>query len=118
MAISSQYYKDISKVEKKIWGVSLRHMKAYLFLGFTGGILCLEVFFLPNWTFLLLSIPTAILLGFYPVLLLLDQWKAKKRDIELLFYYEERAYKTGQIRSYEKNEFIQESTIHETDPID
>ncbi|EMW5628451.1 PrgI family protein, partial [Enterococcus faecalis] len=30
MAISSEFYKDLSKVEKKIWGITVREFKAYV----------------------------------------------------------------------------------------
>ncbi|PTN92737.1 type III secretion system protein PrgI, partial [Enterococcus faecalis] len=49
MAISSEYYKDLTKVEKKVWGITLREVKAYLCLVGITLLLLLEVFFLPTW---------------------------------------------------------------------
>lgn len=117
MAISSEFYKDLSKVERKIWGISVRQLKAYVLLGLVGIVLTVEIFLLPDWAFMFFSIPTAVLLGAYPVLLLLNSWKAKRRKIELYFYYQERTYTTGQIRRYEAHEFTQKETIKETDTI-
>ena len=45
MAISSEFYKDLSKVEKKIWGITVREFKAYVCFVFIGILLLLEVFF-------------------------------------------------------------------------
>lgn len=114
---SSQFYRDVSKVEKKIWGISIRQLKAGFLLFLVAAVLMLEIFLLPTWIFNLVSIPTAFLLGIYPTYLLLNKWKDKKRDIELYFIYEDRFYTTGQIRRYEKNEFIQDKNVKETDPI-
>ncbi|MEI5992464.1 hypothetical protein A5881_004020 [Enterococcus termitis] len=117
MAIGSQFYRDVSKVERKVWGISLRQLKAYFLLLGIALILGVEIFFLPDWAFLLFSLPTAFVLGCYPVFLLLDTWKEKKRKLELHFYYEERTYRTGQIRRYDKHEFTQKETVKETDEI-
>lgn len=117
MTISSQYYKDLSKVEKKIKGISFRQFKAYSLLVCTGVVLGVEVFFLPDWAFFLVSIPTAFILATYPVLLLLNRWKERRRKIELYFIYQERIYMTGQIRRYEKHEFTQKQEIKETDQL-
>lgn len=117
MAIGSQFYKDVSKIERKVWGISLRQLKAYLMLVGIAILLLIEIFFLPDWAFMLISIPTSFVLALYPVFLLLDTWKQKKRKLELHFYYEERAFKTGQIRSYAKHEFTQKENIKETDAI-
>ena len=115
MAISSQYYRDMSKVEKKIWGVSLRQVKAYALLVGISILLVIEVFFVPDWAFFPVAILTAFLLCPYPILLLLNLWKEKRRKIELYFLYKERVYMTGQIRRYEKHEFTQKQEIKETD---
>lgn len=115
MAISSEYYRDLSKVEKKIWGISLRQLKAYTLLLGVAGILVVEVFFLPDWAFYLIGLATAFILGPYPVLLLINQWKEKRRKVELYFIYQERIYSTGQIRRYEKHEFTQSKEIKEND---
>lgn len=117
MAIGSQFYKDVSKIERKVWGISVRQFKAFVMLGGIGVLSVVEIFFLPEWAFYIISIPSALLLGCYPIFLLLDTWKQKKRKLELHFYYEERAFKTGQIRSYAKHEFTQKETVKETDTI-
>lgn len=117
MAMSSQFYRDMSKVEKKVWGISLRQLKAYALLVVVAVVLTAEAFLLPDWAFLLITLPTAFLLGAYPVYLLLNRWTVKRRKIELAFLIEERTYTTGQIRRYEKHEFTQSKEIKETDPI-
>lgn len=117
MAMSSKFYKDISKVERKVWGVSWRQLKAYLmFLGI-AGLMIAEIFLLPDWAFILFSVPSAMILGSYPLFLLLDTWKQKKRKFELRFYYEERTFQTGQIRRYRAHEFTQKKNVNETDTI-
>ena len=113
----SQFYRDISKVEKRIRRVSVRQLKAYLYLFLISVALVGEVFLLPTWAFYLVAIVTALILLPYPVLLLLNRWRKVRRYIELYFLYEERIYTTNQIRRYEVNEFIQDKSIHETDPI-
>lgn len=117
MAISSEYYKDLTKVEKKVWGITLREVKAYLCLVGIILLLLLEVFFLPTWAFLICSLATSFLLGWYPVFLLMNKWEEKKRAFLLRFYYEDRSFRTGKIRRYEKSEFIQKETVKETDVI-
>lgn len=117
MAISSEYYRDLSKVEKKIWGISLRQLKAYSLLVGVSIVLVIEVFLLPDWAFYIVALATAFILGIYPVLLLLNKWKERRRKIELYFLYQERIYTTGQIRRYEKHEFTQSKEIKETDRV-
>lgn len=117
MAVSSEFYKDLSKVEKKVWSISRRQLKAYSLLVGVSVVLIFEVFFFPDWAFLLFSIPTAVILGYYPVLLLLNKWKKKRRQIELNFLFLEKTYIAGQIRRYEKHEFVQEKEVKETDKI-
>ncbi|WP_429951631.1 PrgI family mobile element protein [Enterococcus sp. AZ101] len=117
MAIGSQFYKDVSKIERKVWGISIRQFKAYVIFIGIAIVLGIEIFFLPDWAFLIFCVPTALILGAYPVLLLLDAWREKKRKIELYFYYEDRPYRSGQIRRYEKHEFTQKETVKETDSI-
>ena len=51
MAISSEFYKDLSKIETKIWGLSKREFKAYVSLAGITVLLVLEVVFLPDWLF-------------------------------------------------------------------
>ncbi|WP_033599167.1 hypothetical protein [Enterococcus faecalis] len=117
MAISSQFYRDISKIEKKLWKVSFRQLKGYTLLIGVGAVLVGEVLVLPDWAFFLVTFPTALLLGTYPVLLITNRWKAAKRRISLNFIYEDRFFTVGQIRRYEKNEFTQRKTVKETDKI-
>lgn len=113
----SQFYRDISKVEKRIRRVSVRQLKAYLYLFLISVALVCEVLLLPTWTFYFSAFLTALLLLPYPVLLLLNRWQEFRRRIELYFLYEERIYLTNQIRRYEPNEFIQKKFVHETDSI-
>lgn len=115
--MSSQFYRDMSKVEMKIWGISIRQLKAYGLLAGVAVVITAEAFLLPDWAFLLVTLPTAFLLGTYPVYLLLDRWTVKRRKIKLSFLIEKRTYTTGQIRRYEKHEFIPDKKIKETDPI-
>ncbi|MFP7307221.1 PrgI family protein [Enterococcus faecalis] len=113
----SQFYRDISKVEKKIRRVSIRQLKAYFYLFIISVVLVGEVFLLPTWAFYLAAIVTALLLVPYPVLLLLNRWREVRRRIELYFLYEERIYTTNQIRRVAANEFTQDKSVHETDSI-
>ena len=45
MAISSEFYKDLSKVEKKSGELQSENLKAYVCFVFIGIFLLLEVFF-------------------------------------------------------------------------
>lgn len=117
MAVSSEFYRDLSKVEKKIFKISLRKAKAYAYLALALVPLTIEFIFLPDWIFYLVFFPTGALFATYPTLLLLDQWRERKRKIELYFSYEERIYQSGQIRRYEKNEFTQAKSVKEIDEI-
>lgn len=113
----SQFYRDISKVEKRIRRVSIRELKAYFYLFLISVVLVCEVFLLPTWAFYLVALLTAFPLLPYPVLLLLNRWREFRRRIELYFLYEERIYTTNQIRRYETHEFTQDKSVNETDPI-
>lgn len=117
MSMQSEFQRDISHMEKKLFGVSRRQFKAGVLLVIVCGIVVAEAFILPDWSFHVAAVLTALLLGFYPVLLFLDRWKEIKRKIQLYFIYEDCHYLTGQIRRYEASEFIQDSTIKETDKI-
>lgn len=117
MAISSEYYRDLSKVEKKIWGISLRQLKAYSLLIGVSIVIGIEVFLLPDWAFYIVALVTGFTLGIYPVLLLVNKWDEKRRKVELYFLYQDRIYMTGQIRRYEKHEFTQKKEIKETDRV-
>ena len=117
MAVSSEFYRDLSKVEKKIFKISLRKAKAYALLSLAVVPLTIEFIFLPDFIFYLVFFPTGALFGTYPTLLLLDQWRERKRKIELYFSYEERIFQSGQIRRYEKNEFNPDKSVKETDEI-
>jgi len=117
MAVSSEFYRDLSKVEKKIFRLSLRKAKAYALFALAILPLTVEFIFLPNWIFYLVFFPTGFLLAVYPTLLLLDQWRERRRKLELYFSYEEKVYRSGQIRRYEKHEFIQDKSVRETDEI-
>ena len=118
MSVSSEFYRDLSKVEKKAWGMSYRQLRAYLLLAVVSLILILEALFLPDWAFFIVTFPTALVLGIYPVLLLINQWREKRRKLELYFLFEERLYSSGKIRRYDKHEFIQSNKIKETDSIE
>ncbi|MCW2281204.1 PrgI family protein [Lactococcus lactis] len=117
MAVSSEFYRDLSKIEKKIFKLSLRKAKAFALLALAILPLAVEYLFLPDWIFYLVFFPTGLLLGTYPTLLLLDQWREKKRKVELYFSYEERIYQSGQIRRYEAHEFNPKPSVKETDDI-
>ena len=118
MAISSQFYKDLSKVEKKIMGVTPRQLKAYGLFVVDAVVLVAEVILLPDWAYLWVTLPTAFIFSIYPVGLLMNRWKQWKRNVELNFIYENRFYCVGQIRRYAKNEFTQAKTVRETDTLD
>ncbi|SJZ45441.1 hypothetical protein SAMN02745116_00366 [Pilibacter termitis] len=113
MAISSEYYRDLSKVEKRIFKVTKRQFKGFLLLGVALIVGVAEVFLLPDWVYLLVSAPTVILLGTYPFLLILNKWKEFRRTIALYFIHEESFYQTYQIRRYEKHEFIAQKEVKE-----
>lgn len=115
--MQSEFQRDISNIEKKMFGVSRRQLKAFVILGLVSAIVVVEALFLPTWAFYVMAFITGLVLGIYPVLLLTDQWKKRKRQITLYFTYEERIYTSGQIRRYEANEFIQTNTVKETDSI-
>lgn len=115
MAISSEFYRDLSKIEKKIFRVSKRQLRGYAFLALAGAVLIVEALVFPDWAFLVFSFPSAVVLGTYPVLLLLNRWEEKKRRLLLTFYYEERSYLTGQIRRYTADEFTPDDAVQETD---
>lgn len=117
MAMSSQFYKDMSKVEKKIFKISVRQAKAYALYFLTTIVLIVEIMFLPEWAYLIVGLLTAFLLGTYPTLLMVNQWKRQKRKIELYFIDDERFFRTNQIRRYKKDEFIPKKGIKETDRI-
>jgi hypothetical protein len=118
MAISSQFYKDLSKVEEKLMGVNPRQLKAYGLFFVEVVVLVAEVFLLPDWAYLWVTLPTAVILSIYPLGLLMNQWKQWRRNVELNFIYEDRFYRVGQIRRYAKNEFTQAKTVRETDTLD
>lgn len=115
--MSSQFYSDMSKVEKKLWGISRRQVKAYFLLVLVAALLIVEVIFLPDSAYLIVTLLTAGVLAPYPVYLLTNKWREKKRQIALRFIDEDRVYQTGQIRRYEKHEFIQRKEVKETDRI-
>lgn len=117
MAVSSEFYRDLSKIEKKIFRISLRKAKAYALLALAVVPLTIEFIFLPDWIFYLVFFPTGALFATYPTLLLLDKWRERKRKVELYFSYEERVYQSGQIRRYEPNEFNPDKSVKETDEI-
>lgn len=117
MAISSEFHKDVSKVERRMWGITKRQLKAYFYLALVMVVMVAEIFLLPEWAFWIISIPTSLVLSIYPLMLLLNKWKEVRRKIELEFYYEDRVYQSGQIRRYDKSEFIQREGVKETDDI-
>lgn len=53
MAVSSEFYRDLSKVEKKIFKISLRKAKAYALLSLAVVPLTIEFIFLPDFIFYL-----------------------------------------------------------------
>lgn len=114
MAIQSQFYRDLSKIEKKVWGISFRQFKAFSILFGVALIVIGETLLLPDWALYFVALPTAFVLGYYPVYLLLGKWKKKKRDFELRFKIENVYYHTGKIRRYEKDEFIPDKHSKET----
>lgn len=117
MSMQSVFQRDISQMEKKLFGVSRRQFKAGALLIIVIGIVVAEAFIFPDWAFNIIAVLTAFILGFYPVLLLVDQWRRVKRKIQLYFIHEDSHYLTGQIRRYEASEFIQDAKIKETDRI-
>ncbi len=114
MAIQSQFYRDLSKIEKKIWNVTWRQFKAISMLVGVGAIVTAETLLLPDWALYFVALPTAIVLGVYPMYLYTGKWKEKKREIELYFIEEDSFYQSGKIRRYEKHEFIPDKNTKET----
>jgi hypothetical protein len=111
----SEFFKDLSKVEKKYHGYSLQQLKVIFQFAGIVGITVGEAFLVPDWAFLYVTLPTAFLLGTVPTLKYLDKWKKVQRKIELFFIYEDNFYTTGQIRKYESHEFTQKTSVCETD---
>lgn len=110
----SEFYKDLSKIEKKYHGISLKKIKiGFQFFEITL-IALVESFLVPDWAFYLVTLPTALFLGTIPALDYMDKWKRVRRKLELFFVYEDNFYTTGQIRRYEANEFIEKDNICET----
>lgn len=106
----SEFYKDLSKIEKKYHGFSLKKIKIGLqFVGIAAVVL-IEAFLVPDWAFYLVTLPTALALGTIPALDYMDKWKGYRRKLELFFVYEDNFYSTGQIRRYDAHEFIQNHT--------
>uniref|UniRef100_UPI00359CA186 PrgI family mobile element protein n=1 Tax=Lactococcus garvieae TaxID=1363 RepID=UPI00359CA186 len=114
MAIQSQFYRDLSKIEKKIWNVTWRQFKAFSLLLGVAIIVVSETLLLPDWALYVVALPTAFVLGYYPVYLLLGKWKKKKREFELHFMIENTYYYAGKIRRYAKHEFIPDKNSKET----
>lgn len=87
--ISLEFYKDLLKVEKKIWGIIVREFKVYVCFVFIGIFFLLEVFFLFDFLFMVCVLVILFVLGWYFVLLMMNKWKEVKRVFYLCFYYEE-----------------------------
>lgn len=115
--MQSEFHRDISNIEKKLFGVTARQFKAVFILVIVSIIVVVEAFFLPDKLVYLMAFLTGVLLAPYPVLLLTNQWKKVKRKMFLYFSYEQSIYLTGQIRRYEADEFTQAKGIKETDNI-
>lgn len=111
MAIESEFYKDLSKIEKKYFKFTKRQFKAYLALSGATAVVFAESFFLPEWAFYLVTVPTALILSAYPVALLTDNWRVWKRKVQLKFQFEDNYYRSNQIRRYSKDEFISKDEI-------
>ena len=116
--MQSEFYKDLSKVEKTTFRVTKSQFKAIIYLLITSVVIVVEAFFIPQGVlFYLTGGLTGVIFGVYPVLLLLGKWKEYRRRVELYFLHEERYLQSHQIRRYSKDEFIQEKTVSETDII-
>lgn len=118
MAIRSEFYKDLSKYEAPyVGGFTKRQLKIGL-QSIPGILLILaESFLLETWIFVLIAIPTGLLLIVPPVLIGIGKWQTFKKDIDFFVKWQERTYQTGTIRRYESHEFIQKKRIKETDEI-
>jgi len=68
MAMQSEFQRDISQMEKKLFGVSRRQFKAGVLLVIVSGIVVAEAFILPDWSFHIVAVLTALLLGAYPII--------------------------------------------------
>lgn len=116
MAIQSQFHKDMSKYEPPFIG-SFTKRQLKMGIGMIPGIALIiaEAIFIQGISFWILSIITAILFLSYPVLVGLGKWTEIQKGIEFSVKYQERFYQSGQIRRYEKHEFIPKQEIKETD---
>lgn len=116
MAIQSQFHKDMSKYEPPFMG-SFTKRQIKMGLKMLPGIACIiaEAIFIKGISFWILSILTAVLFLSYPVLVGLGKWTEIQRNIEFSMKYQERFYQSGQIRRYEKHEFIPKQEVKETD---
>lgn len=117
MGLQSEFYKDLSTVEKTVFRVTKKKFKAGVLLGLTCVIIVVMAFIVPEWAIYPTTIGIGALLAPYPVLLLLGKWPEYRRKLLLHVIQEERVYQTNQIRRYDSHEFIQEKTISERDSI-
>ena len=77
MAISSEFYKDLSKVEKKSGELQSENLKR-MFALFYRDISSVRSIFLPDLLFMVCALVTSFALGWYPVLLMMNKWKEVK----------------------------------------
>lgn len=116
MAVNSEFYKDMSKVEKKVWGITYRQLKAGLSLILSVVLISLSVFFIQDLALLIILVLICwLIFGLYPVLVMIGKADEIKRKLRTLFLYQNAYYYSGQIRRYAKNEFVQQKNISETD---
>lgn len=85
MAISSEFYKDLSKIETKIWGLSKREFKAYVSLAGITVLLVLEVIFLPDWLFFFKCNRHFFFVWMVPCLFIDEQNERKETSISFTF---------------------------------
>lgn len=94
MAISSEFYKDLSKVEKKSGELQSENLKR-MFALFYRDISSVRSIFLPDLLFMVCALVTSFALGWYPVLLMMNKWKEVKRAFTYAFIMRNEPFRLG-----------------------
>lgn len=116
MAIQSQFYKDMSKYEPPFMGSFTKTQIKMILQSIPGVVaIVIQIIFVKGLAFWILSFFTGVLLLAPPILIAQGKWAEFKKKVDFSIKHQERVYQTGQIRRYEKHEFIPEKGVKETD---